>query len=135
MLRQTATRAPSAPRNSASIRSSSARSVSRVPWSALSLAVARYPSSFMTRSPLLELPLTADSVLVEDRHLAPLGARELIDTGPLHLEFQTPRAHDDFVDFVGAAQGRSDGVSRETVWGGWRYEQAHPVAVALPQDL
>src|SRR5882762_3971277 len=133
MLRHTATRAPSAPRNSASIRSSSARSVSRVPWSTFSLAVARSASSLMTRSPFSKLPSATNSVLVEDRHLAPLRARELIDGRPLHLEFQAPWAHDDLVDFMGTAQGRSDRVSREPVRDGRRQEQAHPIAVALPQ--
>src|SRR5262245_33809424 len=115
MLRHTATRALSAPRNSTSIRSSSARSVSRVPWSAFCLAVARSASSRITRSPFSELPLTSDSVLVEDRHLAPLCARELVDARPLHLEIQAPRAHDHFVDFMGIAQDRSDRVSREPI--------------------
>src|SRR6202008_980211 len=103
--------------------------------SAFSLAVARSASSLMTRSPFSKLPLTTDSVLVEDRHLAPLGARELIDARPLHLEIQAPRAHDHLVDFMGVAEGRSDRVSRESGRGGRRQEQAHPIAVALPQDL
>src|SRR6185312_4399946 len=101
MLRHTATRAPSASRNSASMRSRSARSVSRVPRSAFSRAVARFASSFMIRSPLLKLPSTTNSVLVEDRHLAPLGARELIDARPLHLELRAPWAHDHLVEFMG----------------------------------
>src|SRR3954447_11125324 len=135
MLRHTATRAPRAPRNSTSIRSNSARSIARMSWSAFAATALSSASSRMIRSPCQSFSLTSDSVLVEDRHLAALSAGELIDGHAVHLEGPAARVHDDFVDFMGVAQGRQRRVGRGRFGNGRREQQAHPVAVVLPEDL